>query len=202
MIIKTLILTCVLFFSSLLQAQEDCKCESNEATHNKLAKTMALIALKSSDDKVVILEAATTYLAALGNGVNFKEEDAQLFISKLQPLCEDISLDKKFRSLTCTRMSGTYGKLTQKNKLNGISTGKSAFKYLKLALKLDNTNLDAIFGHAVTIVELNGQGYFIKKIIETNLGASFADEAKFAKANLERVKLDHHPLYASVLEIN
>lgn len=202
--LKNLSLVLLVFsLSFALKAEIECSTTKEaDGTYINLAKVAALIAEKVSDEEAVTLEAATTYLASIGNSVDFKENEAILFINKLTPVCEGSSTDKIFRSRACTRLSGLHGKMAQKLKMNGISNGKFAYRYLKMALQLDSNNKDAILGHAMTVAELSNQNYFVKKIIESNLEANFADEARYAKANLERVNLTKHPLYQRLSEIN
>lgn len=202
-ILKLTVIISLFTFSVSLKAELDCSSVKEvNGTYVELAKVVALIAEKVSDEENVTLEAATTYLASIGSGVDFKENEALIFINKLTPVCENSPADKTFRSRACTRLSGLHGKMAQKLKMDGISNGKFAYKYLKLALQLDANNKEAIIGHAMTVAELSNQNYFVKKIIESNLEANFADEARYAKANLERVNLTRHPLYQRLSEIN
>ncbi len=170
--------------------------------NEKLATKMAIIADKVSDDNEVKVEAASTYLSSITGTTNFSVDEANHFVSSITPICESTKLEAKFRSIACTRLSGLHAKLAMKLGVSGVSNGTKGYNYLQKALALDPSNQDAVLGHAVAVVGISQQGYFIRKIAEKTLNVTTSDEAKKAKDNLERLKLTNNPVYSQILDIH
>lgn len=185
-------------------AQEQCAQPALEISNKNvdaLATKVAVIAGEATNDSQTIVESAKIYLFSIGTSTDFDENEARGFVLKLTPICEDNKLEAQFRSSACTRLAGLDGKLAQKLQMSGISNGKDAFKYLKVALALDDKNKDAILGHARVIYEVYNKGFLIRKMVESNLNTSFKDEANVAKSNLEKINLTDDPAYKKILDI-
>jgi hypothetical protein len=199
----------IFIFSFLIQVNawsvEMCAPDQSSASPrpgaDNFGSKISIIVGQSSDDINTKFDAANTFLAANQNGGEFKEADAKLFIASLTPICENTKLDNVFRSKTCSSLAGLHGILAQKLQLAGVSNGQSAFKYLHQSLQLDPSNIAAIFGHASTIVGINDQGWLAKKAAAIALHTNIIDEAKIAKANLERVHQTNSPIYKQILDI-
>ncbi len=167
----------------------------------KLAGQISQIAEKSSDDNKVKYEAASTYLLSIKDQTSFDEKVASDFIASLTPICENEAIELKFRSKVCGKLSGLHGKLAQKLQLSGVGNGQDAYRYLKIALNLDPDNTEAIVGHAIAIVKIYEQGFFIRKLAESKLNIIASQEAQVAKINLERMNLTKNPVYSKILEV-
>ena len=194
----------IILFQPSLMAQVKCienKTGSTNAQIEKLSSYIAIVAEKTSDNNNVKLEAAKTYLMSIGDIANLNENETNNFISSITPICENNKLDPHFRSKVCNTLSSLHGKMTTKLGTKGISNGKSAFNYTKLSLSLDPNNIDAIIGHASAVVAIYNQGFVIRKIAAMNLHTNFGDEAKYAKANLERVNQTGGPIYKEILDL-
>jgi hypothetical protein len=162
---------------------------------------MATIIDAETEDNNVKLQAATQYLMAIYHDPNFQENTANNFINSLTPICENETLEKKFRSDACTKLSGLHGMMAQKLKMNGISNGVKAYQYLTKAISLDPNNKDAINGHALAVIGIYDQGYLIRKLAESKLGISGSVEALKAKSNLERLNLTGTFIYKKILDL-
>jgi len=195
----------VIFKTQIIIADEPCQRTPDESPQTtdleKLAGKIAIISSKSTQDHQALYQSATTYLTAVGVGIDFNDNEANHFISQLTPLCENAGIEKNLRSKICTRLSGLHAKMAQKLKLSGIENGKSAYKYLKTSLELNPDNLDAVVGHAWAIVGIYDQGFIIRKLAESNLGVSAKEEALIAKKNLERLNYTNQIIYKKLLDV-
>lgn len=202
---KKLIIIFSLIFNITAIADEQCHPGQENASPKKSAdnfgEEMAIIASKVSNDQEVKVEAAITYLISISDSSTFSENEANIFINSTKPICENNTLDSKFRSRACITVSGLHGKLAQKLQMSGLSDGKSSYKYLQKSLALDPDNEEAITGHAFAIIGLSDQGYIVRKLAERSLNTKIKDEAVKAKGNLERINKTSSPLYKQILNI-
>lgn len=202
--IKKLLIFCIYLLLSLpSKSEEVCELKVENVNTDKIDKlsTQVSIIANKSNDNNVILEAATTYLLSITGRTDFLEKEANQFINSLIPLCEGTTLESKFRSKACTKLSALNGKMAQKLQMSGVTNGKNAYNYIKIALSLDPNNSEAVIGHAMAVVGISQQNFLLKKVAESKLGITVIEEAKLAKANLERLNLKNHPLYSRIVDI-
>ena len=203
---KKIIISSILLLSIKTQVFADEICQGtlpvSPATKvENFSSKIAIITNKISTDDNSKLESASTYLSSISGSTNFNESDANEFINSITPVCENKSLEAKFRSKVCTRLAGLHGKVAQKLGVNGISNGKNAYNFLKLALSIDPNNTEAAIGHAVAVVGIYDQGFIIRKLAESKLNISANKEAIQAKEDLERLNLTTSSIYKRLLDV-